>query len=298
LHPRRRAADLVDTRANPVKTGRNPATMPFFGCSCASLLRNSGDGHAGNRPAQAPHQRPARPRTLKRGARAAETCDGTSNPRALVMIDTFPPDKADLRSEAAFTLVEMMIAMSIAAVIFGALIAMLGSSQRVQARDTERAEVLQAGRVGLARMTREIRQASGNSSGVEGVEEIKPGSIEFRALIGGKKLKIKYNCEVEDKGAVTQKGTQLDECVRYAAIEPAALPTTGEAVVLDVANPTTVFKYFKGTAETSTKSEVYVATLKIELPASGKLKQAGSVAYKQNIVLEDAAYMRNRELKG
>jgi hypothetical protein len=36
-----------------------------------------------------------------------------------------------------------------------------------------------------------------------------------------------------------------------------------------------------------------VVTLKLELPAKGTLVQAGSSAYRQRVVLENAAFMRN-----
>ncbi|MGA8363212.1 MAG: hypothetical protein WB709_01685 [Solirubrobacteraceae bacterium] len=202
------------------------------------------------------------------------------------MIDTFRQRRLPgLSSEGGFTLIELLIASALAIVVFGAVLAMLESSQQVQARDTEWALTLQEDRAGLARMVRDIRQASK-------VEEAKPGAILFLATIGGKSWKIKYECNV------SQSGTEYTQCIRLAAEEGKALPATGPVIVKDVVNGTEVFTYFKGTTPTAITSEMNVATLKIELPAKGTLKQAGNSGYGHKVVLEDAAFMRNLELKG
>jgi prepilin-type N-terminal cleavage/methylation domain-containing protein len=199
------------------------------------------------------------------------------------MIDTFFSRLPRPSSEGGFTLIELLVASALAVVVFGAVLAMLESSQQVQARDTEWALTLQEDRAGLARMVRDIRQASK-------VEEAKPGAVLFLATIGGKSWKIKYECNV------SQSGTEYTQCVRLAAEEGKALPGTGPTIVKDVVNGTEVFSYFKGT-ETNTAAP-NVVTLKVELPAKGTLKQAGSSGYGHKVVLEDAAFMRNLELKG
>jgi hypothetical protein len=152
----------------------------------------------------------------------------------------------------------------------------------VQARDTEWALTMQEGRAGLARMAREIRQASE-------VKTHEGGTIEFLATIGGKEWKIKYECGVEQPGTTT-----YHECVRKAVEKSTGtLPSTGAPIVLDVLNPTEVFKYFKGATSTEAPTEMNVVTLKVELPAKGTLKQAGSSGYSHNVVLENAAFIRN-----
>ncbi|MFI4993510.1 MAG: PilW family protein [Solirubrobacterales bacterium] len=191
--------------------------------------------------------------------------------------------RALLRQEDGFTLVELLVASALAIVVFGAVLAMLESSQQVEARDTEWAQTMQEDRTGLARMVRDIRQASK-------VEEAKASAILFLATIGGKSWKIKYECNV------SQSGTEYTQCERLAAEEGKTLPGTGPVIVKDVVNGTAVFSYFKGT-ETNTAAP-NVVTLKIELPAKGTLKQAGSSGYGHKVVLEDDAFMRNLELKG
>jgi prepilin-type N-terminal cleavage/methylation domain-containing protein len=185
------------------------------------------------------------------------------------------------KSDEGFTLIELLVATLLALVVFGAILATLESGQQVQARDTEWALTMQEGRAGLARMAREIRQASK-------VEKAEAGTIEFLATIGSTAWKIKYECGVE------QAGTEYHQCVRKAVEgSTGTLPSTGAPVVRDVLNPAEVFKYFKGTTSTATTTEMTVVTLKVELPAKGTLKQAGSSAYRQHVVLENAALMRN-----
>jgi Tfp pilus assembly protein PilW len=185
------------------------------------------------------------------------------------------------KSEEGFTLIELLVATLLALVVFGAILGTLESSQQVQARDTEWALTMQEGRAGLARMAREIRQASK-------VEKAEAGTIEFLATIASTVWKIKYECGVE------QAGTEYHECARKAVEGSAGtLPSTGAPVVRDVLNPAEVFKYFKGATSTATTTEMTVVTLKVELPAKGTLVQANSSAYRQHVVLENAAFMRN-----
>jgi prepilin-type N-terminal cleavage/methylation domain-containing protein len=205
--------------------------------------------------------------------------------RALSRTHRQPP--APLASPGAqdgFTLIEVLVSSVVALVVFGAILGVLESSQRVEARDTEWALTMQEGRAGLARMAREIRQASTTPAKAEA------SLILFSATIGGTEWTIKYACNV------TQTGTAFDQCVRYAAKKGEALPSTGAPIVSDVINGTAVFKYFKQSSENATAPD-YV-TLKIELPANGTLKQAGSSGYSHNVVLEDAAFMRNLDLEG
>jgi prepilin-type N-terminal cleavage/methylation domain-containing protein len=213
------------------------------------------------------------------------------------MIDTLSSRLPTLKSEGGFTLIELLVSSALALVLFTALFTLLNTSQRVQARDTEWALTMQEGRAGLARMTREIRQASS-------VEEAKPNTIVFLATFGGKYWKVEYNC------AVTQT-TSLVECERLAvegatlkAAKEAALPSKGEALIRDIlketgGKPTEVFSYFKGTTATTTASEVDIVTLKTPLHAVGELKQIDNSGYaNKEVVLENAAFIRNLYLAG
>ncbi len=196
------------------------------------------------------------------------------------MIDTFYWRLPRPSSEGGFTLIELLVSTALAIVVLGGVLAALESSQRVQARDAEWAFTLQDGRAGLARMAREIRQASK-------LEETKKNVIVFEATLGSKSWKIKYECSVVQTAS-------LDECVRFAAEKPNSLPGTGTTIVRDVMNGTTVFSY----SNESEPTKSYVVTMKLELPSAGTLKQAGSSGYSHHVVLENAAYMRNLYLEG
>ena len=181
-------------------------------------------------------------------------------------------------SEEGFTLVEALVASAVALILFTATMALLESSTRIQARDTEWALTLQQDRAGLSRMVREIR-------GATKVEEAKGSTIAFLAPIGGTSWKIKYEC------VVVQAGTAYNECVRLAAEEGKSLPTSGPRVASAILNGSEVFSY----APSSTSPTV--ATVKLELPAQGTLKQAGG-GLKHTVVLEDAAFIRSLYLGG
>jgi hypothetical protein len=186
--------------------------------------------------------------------------------------------RARLRDGAGFTLVELLVASSAGIIVLSATFAVLETSQRVQARDAEWAIGLQEDRTGLARMVRDIRQATE-------LEEAKPGAITFAATLGGKPWEIKYAC------GVTQAGTTYTECERLAAEKPKALPTSGPVIVKNLLNGSEVFSYLPAV-------EPKLVTVKLKLPAKGTLKQTNSNGFKHEIVLEDGAFMRNRYLEG
>jgi hypothetical protein len=184
-----------------------------------------------------------------------------------------------LGSDSGFTLLELLVASLTGVIVLTATFALLESSQLVQARDAEWALALQEDRAGLARMVRDIRQATK-------VEEANAGSIVFLATIGGKAWKVKYEC------GVSQSGTTLTQCERLAAEEGKPLPATGPLLARDMVNGSAVFSY-----SPNTTAPTFV-TAKIELPAKGTLKQAGSTGYGHKVVLEDSAFMRNLYLEG
>jgi prepilin-type N-terminal cleavage/methylation domain-containing protein len=180
--------------------------------------------------------------------------------------------------ERGFTLVETLVAMVAALLVLGATVTLLSSSQRIQTRDAEWALTMQQDRVGLARMVRDIRQATK-------VKAANAGSIFFLATIGGKEYEVKYECE-------TVQSTEFRECVRLAAEKGKTLPTSGLVVATDLLNGTSVFTYSPSSASPR------AAIVKLELPAKGTLKQVSSTGFQHKIVLEDAAFMRNLYLEG
>ena len=176
-------------------------------------------------------------------------------------------------------MIEVVVAMALALVVFGPALSALESGQRVQARDTEWGLTMAEGRAGLARMAHDIRQASK-------IEEDSASAIYFLATLGGKSMKIKYQCNV------AQTGTEYDECVLFAAEGGSALPATGIPIIREVLNGSEVFKYLKEGAENT--SAPTLVNLRIELPSGGTLGQSGvTTSTTHRIVLENASYMRD-----
>ena len=184
--------------------------------------------------------------------------------------------------EGGYSLIELLLASLAALGVLTATLALLQTSQQVQARDSEWALTLQEGRAGLARMVREIRQAYS-------IKAATGSSIDFYVTIGGNELEVSYQCNV------AQPGTSLYECVRLAATPPAPLPalSTGTPIVRDVLNETAadssdpVFSYSPNATEPT------FVTAKVALPSGGTLKQVGSSGYTHRVVLSSGAYIRN-----
>jgi Tfp pilus assembly protein PilX len=176
--------------------------------------------------------------------------------------------------QEGFTLIEMIVTCVAALVVLGAAVTLVGTGQRLQARDAEWALTLQEDRAGLAGMVRDIRQATK-------VKEANAGSIFFLATIGGKEFEVKYEC------TTAQSGTTYTECVRLRAEKGKGLPASGLVVAKDLVNGTSVFTYSPSAVEPR------AAIVKLEIPAQGTLKQAGSSGFAHKAVLEDAAFMRN-----
>lgn len=208
-----------------------------------------------------------------------------------------------VRSEAGFTLIEMLVAAALSLVIFGAVLSALETSQHAQSRDQEWALVIQEGRTGLARMAREMRQAYS-------VLEDSHSAIRFYATIGGKSYEIDYNC-AEPEAA----HPEYNSCVRKAAefledgkgAAPSSLPAKGETIVRYVTNQKSVCEAELLAATQKSKECVFqeytpnaiapdLVTIKVRLPASGTLKLADALAYEHHIVLENGAYIRDMAL--
>ena len=200
---------------------------------------------------------------------------------------TAPPHRGGGRhpclfAEQGLTMIELLIASVAAVTVLGATLGLMVSGLNVQTRDSEWSLALQEDRAGLARMVRDLRQATS-------IEEANAGSVVFLATIGGKSMKIKYECGVAQPGAAYS----YKQCVRLAAEAEKTLPTSGPAVAKYLVNGGEVFTY------SPSASSATSVTVTLEMPAKGNLKQvSGSRGYLHKVVLEDSAYMRNRYLEG
>src|SRR2546422_1028993 len=107
---------------------------------------------------------------------------------------TAPPHRGGGRhpclfAEQGLTMIELLIASVAAVTVLGATLGLMVSGLNGQTRDSEWSLALQEDRAGLARMVRDLRQATS-------IEEANAGSVVFLATIGGKSMKIKYECGV------------------------------------------------------------------------------------------------------
>ncbi|MGH2878185.1 MAG: PilW family protein [Solirubrobacteraceae bacterium] len=194
--------------------------------------------------------------------------------------------RARWRSQSGFTLIETLVAAVLSTVVMSATVSALETSQHTQSRDTEWALVIQEGRTGLARMTREIRQAYSIRSATE-------TSLDFYATFGGKDLEIFYDC------SVAESGTEYYECVRLQTEVGKSLPalSTGTPIIKYVVNGTKadekdpVFKEYSPNAIAPD-----LVTIKLVLPSSGTLKIAGAATLKHQIILTNNAYIRDMNL--
>lgn len=193
-----------------------------------------------------------------------------------------------LGGDAGLTLVELLIATALGLVVLGAVSGLMISSQKTESRNAEWASAIAEGRTGLARMTHDIRQAYD-------IQSTTFNSIDFYASIGGKSWEIEYDCDVE------QPGTTFNECVRRAAEfedgkPPSSLPSAGEPVIRNVLNgsPAGPPKIFTEFAPTAIAPDL--VTIQLVVPAAGNLKLADAAPYHHDVVLSDAAYIRNMAL--
>lgn len=196
---------------------------------------------------------------------------------------------AELRGEAGFTLIELMVSMAMGVVVLGAVLTMLVSSQNIQASNTEWADVIQEARTGLAAMTHDIRQAYS-------ILSTSDNSIAFYATVGGTSYEIQYSCD-EPQG----EGTTFYECVRREAAftgtkPPSSLPASGVPIIKDVLNGTSAEKEPVFTKYEPNEIAPDLVAIRLAVPAAGTLKLADAKALQHHVILSDAAYIRNMAL--
>ena len=152
-----------------------------------------------------------------------------------------------------------MTVAAILPVILGAILSLSETTARLAPDDDERALLMDETRTGVYRMSRELRQATGNVS-------ISAYAASFS--IGA--TAITYDCSAPQPGVPGRS-----RCTRRAGSAPAA-PVLGH--VLNSANSTPVF------ARTGNYVEI-----RLQVAAAGDRK----AGHDHTITLEDGAFMRN-----
>jgi type II secretory pathway pseudopilin PulG len=176
--------------------------------------------------------------------------------------------------EDGFTLIEMLVAMSMGVVVMGGVVILLIGAMRSQPRLDKQATNIQTARYALERMTREIR------SGIV-VDKYTSSSISFQTYVrhttcGGSTMAASSVSATKCEVTYTCSGTS---CTR---IEAAPNVYTGTAVTIfsGINNPSSVFNWSPSTVPT------YIGvTLKVPDPE-------GSGA----LTVSDGASLRNATL--
>jgi type II secretory pathway pseudopilin PulG len=181
----------------------------------------------------------------------------------------------DPRSEAGLTLVELLISMTMLGGIMAALTGIFTTTGPAANRDQDRALGIMDAQVGLAAMTRDLRQAQTINSATS-------SAIDFNATIDGVTQRVVYNC------SVTQTGTTYKQCVKATSTNLAASPSlTGAKPVIQRLQSSLVFTYTPSAA-----APTYIA-VHIEVPRDGGYEYQGA-GYQNNIIYDGGVYLPNR----
>lgn len=183
-----------------------------------------------------------------------------------------------VRSEAGFTLIEVLVAILLLVLLLGLLMGPLVGSQRVANRDVNYAFAQQNARTGLDSMVSQIRQAIK-------IESAGANQVELDVNLQGTTYTVEYDC------TVVQDATH-HECLRAFAPQGQTPSFTNhpQVVVSNLLNggsdSTPVFSW------TPDALSPYYMTATVDVPASGN--QYGGL--KHTIVFTDGALMRNLQV--
>jgi prepilin-type N-terminal cleavage/methylation domain-containing protein len=176
-------------------------------------------------------------------------------------------DEVLVGNERGFTLVELLLVMSMVVVVVGAAMTTLSSAERQTAHDVERAQVIREVQTGLYRMTRELRQAYRVTLRTN--DELE---VEYRK--GGVNRAVRYSCT--QPHPTRQNAYQ---CLRWEN-------GTSRVVidrVLNGPNVPAAQRVFQYPGKAS-----YVRA-QVRVPSSGQRR----TGHRHNVVLDDGFYMRN-----
>ena len=166
-----------------------------------------------------------------------------------------------MREESGWSLIELLLVSVLLIVILGGTLNLLDTTAKIAPQEQERAEAVREAQVGLARMTRELRQATK-------VLELTPTRMQVYVPVSGVRQTVTYDCTATSPTVPAKKA-----CVRTQTNGP-----TNELVIDRVSN-TTVF----------TASGSDYVQVRIDVPASGERAEG----LRHTIVLDDGFFMRN-----
>jgi type II secretory pathway pseudopilin PulG len=190
---------------------------------------------------------------------------------------------SNLRRQQGYTLVELLVAMSLTVVVLGGIVTTLVLAARVEARDSRYAYAQDDARVGLDRMVNEIRQAVNIvSSGPNFVDM----NVDLSTAGQTQEYQVYYECDIP------QPGTSYNECVRVQAAVGASLPSlsTGDPVITNLQNGTATNPVFTWAPSSIAP---YYMTATIDVPASHGRNTSLGMGFTHTVVISDGALMRN-----
>lgn len=174
------------------------------------------------------------------------------------------------RSEEGWTLLEMLVAVTVGMLVLGGAVTMLMGAVKSGPRASAKVEAVQEGRVALERITRELRQ---------GLDVVSAGSSELKLLTFVKESPCGGSPSSTATACLVTYSCTAGTCTRVAAQPNESSPGPTRTVVTDLAN-TSVFGYTPSAA-----APEYVA---VEFSFD---KAQGT----DPVVLADGATMRNRD---
>jgi len=192
-----------------------------------------------------------------------------------------------LRDQRGYTLVELLVAMVLTAVVLGGIVTTVVLAARIQTRDSRYAYAQDDARTGLDRMVNEIRQAvTIIASG--------PNFVDMNVYLdsGGQpqEYQVDYECDIP------QPGTPYNECVRVQAAVGASLPSlsTGDPVIEDLQNGTATNPVFSWGPSSIAP---YYMTATIDVPASDGGNTTLGMGFTHTVAISDGALMRNLDVQ-
>jgi prepilin-type N-terminal cleavage/methylation domain-containing protein len=182
------------------------------------------------------------------------------------------------RSECGYTLVELLVVITVLTGILAALLGPLETSQMSATRDQNYAYAQQEARTGLDSIVSQVRQASV-------VLATTGNSVDFNIYLSGVAYRVYYECDVP------QPTTTYRECVRLQVPAGTALPSlgSGSVVVRNLTNGTSVAPVFSFAPDPADPNYM---TATVSVPSSDGT--ANGLAH--TITLSNGALMRNQNV--
>jgi type II secretory pathway pseudopilin PulG len=171
-----------------------------------------------------------------------------------------------MRREDGFTLIEMLVAMTMGVVVMGGVVILLIGAMRSQPRLDKQATNIQTARYGLERMTREIR------NGIA-VDKYTSSSVSFETFVrhttcGGTTMSASSVSATRCEVTYTCSGSS---CTRIEAA-PKVYTGTATTILTGISNASSVFGWYPEKLEAGALPTYIKATLKIPDPeGSGAL---------------------------